>query len=69
MEKKILSVVLTILIAVLGWTWVTNFSKLCEIERSLVELKIDIVRMQESLVDRDEVKRIVNDELAKHGIR
>lgn len=69
MEKKILTAVIGVLIAVLGWNWTTTMTKLVEIEHSLVELKIDVARIQESIVDRDEVKRIVIDELEKRGIK
>ena len=69
MEKKVLTVVIGILIAVLGWTWTTTISKLSEIEKSLIELKIDVARIQESLIDRDEIRQIVIDELMKHGIK
>lgn len=58
-----------LLVAVVGWSWSTNYSKLCEIEKSLVELKIDVSRIQAEAIDRAEIKAMINDELAKHGIK
>lgn len=58
-----------LLVAVLAWSWSTNYSKLCEIERSLIELKIEVSKMQAEAIDRAEIKAMINDELAKHGIK
>ena len=58
-----------LLVAVIGWSWTANYSKLCEIEKSLVELKIEVSRMQVEVIDRAEIKAMINDELAKHGIK
>lgn len=70
MEKnKLLTVVVSILIGLLGYFGQLQYSKLSEIEKSLLELKIEVVKMQTSMIDRDTVIQIVNDELAKHGIK
>lgn len=58
-----------LLVAVIGWSWSTNYSKLCEIEKSLVELKIEVSKMQAEAIDRAEIKAMIVDELAKHGIK
>lgn len=70
MEKnKLLTVVVSILIGLLGYFGQLQYSKLSEIEKSLLELKIEVVKMQTSMIDRDAVIQIINDELAKHGIK
>ena len=58
-----------LLVAVVGWSWSTNYSKLCEIEKSLIELKIDVSKIQAEAIDRAEIKAMIVDELAKHGIK
>lgn len=70
MEKnKLLTVVVSILIGLLGYFGQLQYSKLSEIEKSLLELKIEVVKMQTTMIDREAVIQIVNDELAKHGIK
>lgn len=70
MEKnKLLTVVVSILIALLGYFGQLQYSKLSEIEKSLLELKIEVVKMQTTMIDRDMVIQIVHDELEKHGIK
>ena len=70
MEKnKLLTVVVSILIGLLGYFGQLQYSKLSEIEKSLLELKIEVVKMQTTMIDREAVIQIVHDELAKHGIK
>lgn len=58
-----------ILIAVLGSIWASQYSKLVEIEKSLLDLKIEMVKMQSQMIDRDEVKSIIEESLKMHGIK
>jgi len=69
MEKKMLSIVISVLIAVLGWIWGTQYYKLIEIERTMLELKVEMTKVQVQMVSIDDVKQIVADELLKHGIK
>ncbi len=70
MEKnKLLTIVVSILIGLLGYFGQLQYSKLSEIEKSLLELKIEVVKMQTTMIDREAVIQIVHDELAKHGIK
>lgn len=69
MEKKILTVAVSILIGLLGWLGTIQYNKLTEIEKSLLELKIEVVRIQTTMIDREAVIQIVNDELLKRGIK
>ena len=58
-----------ILIAVLGSIWASQYSKLVEIEKSLLDLKIEMVKVQTQMIDRDEVKAIIEESLRMHGIK
>ena len=58
-----------ILIAVLGSIWASQYSKLVEIEKSLLDLKIEMVKVQTQMIDRDEVKAIIEESLKMHGIK
>lgn len=58
-----------LLVAVLGWVFSVNYSKLCAIQTQLVMVQLELTKVQATLVDRDEVKAIVADELLKHGIK
>lgn len=69
MEKKILSIVMSILIAVLSWTWTTTFSKLVEISKELKAVQMELVKINSTMLTKEEVKELVIDELLKHGIR
>lgn len=68
-KDRLIYWILGLLVAVLGWSWTANYSKLCEIEKSLIELKIDMTKVQASILDKDAIKEIVADELLKHGIK
>lgn len=68
-KDRLMYWILGLLVAIIGWAWSANFTKLCEIEKSLIELKIDMTKVQASMVDREEIKEIVSDELLKHGIK
>lgn len=65
MEKKILTVVVSILIGLLGWLGSLQIQKLTEIEKSIVELKIQVVSMQKEMMTEDRVREIVEYELLK----
>lgn len=69
MEKRILAAVFGILIAVLGWIWSAQYGKLTEIEKSLIELKLEVTKLQMSIIDENAVVKIVENELLKHGIK
>lgn len=61
--------ILGLLMAILGWVWASQYSKLVEIEKSLLDLKIEVVKMQSQMIDRPEVEKICEDILLKHGIK
>ncbi len=68
-DNKLLYTVIGVVVALLGYFGQLQYSKLSEIEKSLLELKIEVVKMQSSMLDRDAVVQIVNDELLKRGIK
>lgn len=68
-KSKLLYAIAGLLITVIGWSWTANFSKLCEIEKNIIDLKIEVSKMQLQIIDREEIKTIVVDELLKHGIK
>lgn len=69
MGNKVTYTILSILVAVLGWSFTSTYSKLNEIEKSLIELKIELVKVQATLIDREAVEKICEDMLLKHGIK
>ena len=66
MNTKITITLVTILCGVLGWFGNVQYTKLSEIEKSLVEVKLEMVKIQATMMDREAVVAIVEQELAKH---
>lgn len=69
MEKKILTVVVSILIGLLGWLGTIQWQKLTEIEKSIIELKIQVVSIQKEIMTEERVKEIVEHELLKNHVK
>ena len=65
MTNRITYTILSLLFGVMGWVWITSFNKLTEIEKSLIEVKLELVKIQATMIDRDEVVRIVKEQLGK----
>ena len=65
MGNKILYFVLSAFLAVLAWIWQVSFAKMSQIEKELVEIKIELVKVQGAIISRDDVLEIVRSELAK----
>ena len=72
MEKRIITVILGLLVTLLGWLGSVNYAKLMEIEHSLAELKIEVTKLQLSIIDEAKVKEIakgvLEHELLQRGI-
>ena len=66
---KITYWILGLLMAVLGWVWTVSYSKLSAIQQQLLMIQVELAKVQAVMIDRDEVKSIVRDELLKHGIK
>lgn len=69
MEKRILTVVVTILIGLLGWLGSLQYQKLSEISRDLIALKLEVVQLQKDILTKDDVKEMISTELLKHNIK
>ena len=65
MKNKILSIVVSILIAVLGWMWTTTFSVLVGIEKELKAVQIEIAKVQSVLITEQRVREIIKEEMEK----
>jgi len=66
-NEKIFYTVLTLLIGTLGWIWSVTYSRLTSMEKELVSIKLQCVQIQAQMIDRDEVIRIVRQELGLGG--
>ena len=72
MQQKVLYAVIGLLVTLLGWIGSVNYAKLMEIEHSIAELKIEVTRLQMSIITEDKVKEIakgvLEHELLQRGI-
>ena len=73
MQQKALYAVMGLLVTLLGWLGSINYSKLMEIEHSLAELKVDVVKLQAGIIDehmvREIAKEMVEHELLRRGLK
>ena len=72
MQQKALYAVIGLLITLLGWMGSIQFQKLMEIEHSLTELKLEVARLQMSIMTEEKVKEIakgvLEHELLQRGL-
>ena len=72
MQQKALYTVIGLLVAILGWLGSINYTKLMEIEHSLAELKLEVTKLQMSILTEEKVKEIakgvLEHELLQRGI-
>ena len=68
MTNKAFYSLLSILIGLVGWVWITFYGKLIEIEKTMVEVKISLTQVQSEMMDEDKVRAIVEHELFKRGL-
>lgn len=66
-DNKMLYTVIGITVALLGYFGSIQYNKLTEIEKELISLKIEVVKIQTQMIDRDEVIKIVRQELGLGG--
>ena len=73
MQQKALYAVIGLLLSLLGWLGSVNYNKLMEIEHSIAELKIEVARLQMSILTEEKVKEIakgvLEHELLKRGLK
>lgn len=62
---KILNWTIVALFAIIGWAWTASYAKLAEIEKGLVDVRVELARMQVQLVTHDEVVEIIHREIGK----
>lgn len=67
MQTKLITIFATVFLAVLGWIWSVTYTRLTSMEQELVAIKVELVKVQATMIDREEVIRIVRDEL-KRGV-
>ena len=72
MQQKALYAVIGLLVTLLGWMGSIQFQKLMEIEHSLAELKLEVTKLQMSIITEGKVKEIakgvLEHELLQRGI-
>ena len=72
MQQKALYAVIGLLVTLLGWMGSIQFQKLMEIERSLTELKLEVTKLQRSIITEEKVKEsakgVLEHELLQRGI-
>ena len=73
MQQKALYAVIGLLVTLLGWLGSAQYYKLAEIERGLIELKVEVAKLQCSILTEEKVKEIatevVEHELLKRGLK
>lgn len=73
MQTKALYAVIGLLVTLLGWLGSVNYNKLMEIEHSLMEIKVEVAKLQAGLIDehmvREIAKETVEHELLKRGLK
>lgn len=72
MQQKALYAVIGLLVTLIGWMGSIQFQKLMEIEHSLTELKLEVTKLQMSIITEEKVKEIakgvLEHELLQRGI-
>ena len=72
MQQKALYTVIGLLVTILGWLGSVNYAKLMEIEHSLAELKLEVTKLQMSILTEEKVKEIakgvLEHELLQRGL-
>lgn len=53
------------LLGIFGWIWTNAYTKLAEIEKAIVDLKIQMTEIKSGLFNRDQIKEIVRYEVAE----
>lgn len=72
MQQRVLYAVIGLLVTILGWLGSVNYAKLMEIEHSIAELKLEVTKLQMSILTEEKVKEIargvLEHELLQRGI-
>ena len=72
MQQKALYAVIGLLVTIIGWLGSIQFQKLMEIEHSLTEIKLEVTKLQMSILTEEKVKEIakgvLEHELLQRGL-
>lgn len=69
MQTKALYTAIGLFITLLGWLGSVQFQKLMEIEHSLAELKIEVTKLQMSILDEEKIKEIAREAVEHELLR
>jgi hypothetical protein len=67
MQTKALYTAIGLLLTLLGWLGSAQYQKLAEIEHGLMELKVEVTKLQMSIIDEAKVKEIAK-EIVEHEL-
>ena len=56
----------TILMGIVGWACAAFYQRLVSIQKDLIELQIQVTKVQSSLISRDDMRQMVADEVIRH---
>ena len=56
----------TAIFGIIGWAVSQTYAKLAEIEKSLVEMKLELGKLQASLWSKEDIREMIQLEIAKH---
>ena len=62
----LLGVGVTAIFGVIGWAVSQTYAKLAEIEKSLVDMKLELGKLQASLWTKEDIREMIQLEIAKH---
>ena len=62
----LLGVGVTAIFGVIGWAVSQTYAKLAEIEKSLVDMKLELGKLQASLWSKEDIREMIQLEIAKH---
>ena len=65
MQTKLITIFATVFLAVIGWIWSATYTRLTSMEQELVAIKLELVKVQATMIDREEVVRIVNEQIER----
>ena len=72
MQQRLLYAVIGLLVTLLGWMGSAQYYKLAEIERGLMELRVEVAKLQCSILTEEKVKEIakgvLEHELLQRGL-
>lgn len=63
----LMGVGVTAISGIIGWAVSQTYAKLAEIEKSLVDMKLELGKLQASLWSKEDIREMIQFEIAKHG--